>query len=427
MTDISNSTAPAFSVFVATYQHKHGSDCQIFASAVGAELWRQEIAAEYWDGLMNEEPLPNSAEMADLYFQRSEEIGDEFFTVVESTVEGGTPPAAPSCALVVALSAFVAMPDNPDRDASAMTNMRISFGELRAVQAALAASPAAPAPESPMAAAAQDLFTACRAIVFQVEQGKVLERDACITQARAAVAKANGARTPDAPAPEPAAVKVWTLTTDGDNMGIETKAYACEADAISAACEGLRSSTKPLLADLDGLTSDALSELWAEAFDGACIIESHEIAAQPTPVTPSVSHHVVVVLDGGLCQAVVSENPDFVGLSYTVIDYDTEGSDRAELSEVLQDDGTYSDACIGSGMIGLMTVKIPTDADYERAVLAAGWRHGGDNSGFWYDGNEFESWKAAASADEAATYGTPKEVSDAEGLDPLEPVTPAAI
>jgi hypothetical protein len=39
-------------------------------------------------------------------------------------------------------------------------------------------------------AAAPDLLAACEAIVFQVYQGKVLERDACISQARAAITKA---------------------------------------------------------------------------------------------------------------------------------------------------------------------------------------------------------------------------------------------
>lgn len=42
----------------------------------------------------------------------------------------------------------------------------------------------------------------------------------------------------------------------------------------------------------------------------------------------------------------------------------------------------------------------------ERAARAKGWTHGGDCGGFIYDSNEFESWKAAASADEAATYET---------------------
>lgn len=37
----------------------------------------------------------------------------------------------------------------------------------------------------------QAMSAALRAILLQVSQGKVLERDACITQARAALAKAN--------------------------------------------------------------------------------------------------------------------------------------------------------------------------------------------------------------------------------------------
>jgi hypothetical protein len=41
-------------------------------------------------------------------------------------------------------------------------------------------------------AAAPEMLEAIRAILFQVIQGKVLERDACITQARAAIAKAEG-------------------------------------------------------------------------------------------------------------------------------------------------------------------------------------------------------------------------------------------
>lgn len=39
-------------------------------------------------------------------------------------------------------------------------------------------------------AAAPKMFNALRAILFQVAQGKVLERDACIKEARAIIAKA---------------------------------------------------------------------------------------------------------------------------------------------------------------------------------------------------------------------------------------------
>ena len=41
-------------------------------------------------------------------------------------------------------------------------------------------------------AVAPEMLEALEAIVFQVVQGKVLERDACITQARAAIAKSKG-------------------------------------------------------------------------------------------------------------------------------------------------------------------------------------------------------------------------------------------
>jgi hypothetical protein len=41
-------------------------------------------------------------------------------------------------------------------------------------------------------AASPDLLAALRAIVWQALQGKVLPRDACVAQARAAIAKAEG-------------------------------------------------------------------------------------------------------------------------------------------------------------------------------------------------------------------------------------------
>jgi hypothetical protein len=46
--------------------------------------------------------------------------------------------------------------------------------------------------ETMLHAAAPELLNAVKAILIQVCQGKVLERDACITQARAAYAKATG-------------------------------------------------------------------------------------------------------------------------------------------------------------------------------------------------------------------------------------------
>jgi hypothetical protein len=50
--------------------------------------------------------------------------------------------------------------------------------------------PAEIAANAHLIAAAPELLAALRAIVFQACQGKVLERDACIGQARSAIAKA---------------------------------------------------------------------------------------------------------------------------------------------------------------------------------------------------------------------------------------------
>lgn len=308
-------------------------------------------------------------------------------------------------------------------------------------------------------------------------------------------------------------ITIWTLTTDGDNMGIETSAFTCEADALNAACEVLRMSKKTMPADLDAMTADAISNLWSETYDGACIIEPHEIAADLAELVPAVAMftdyqddperpaeamtgvrisfgelravksllakigapsvapspaalevlrairsdnpefetgamvdhadvtarlgrrwrdicrvldsspvaprlHVAVILEGGLCQTVVSDNPALIGLAYDVIDYDTEGAD--ETGEVMQDSGDFADACISGGIIEEASIRVVTEDDYENAAIAAGWQHGGDNGGFWYDGNRFESWKAAASADEdCPTYATAREACDAEEIHPF--------
>ncbi len=58
---------------------------------------------------------------------------------------------------------------------------------------------------------------------------------------------------------------------------------------------------------------------------------------------------------------------------------------------------------------------------YVEAALAAGFRHGGDFSGFWYDAQHFDSWKAAASCDDAATYATAREVCESEGIEVVFP------
>jgi hypothetical protein len=73
-------------------------------------------------------------------------------------------------------------------------------------------------------------------------------------------------------------VSVWSVTIDGDNVGIETVVCASEADARAMVFEWLRDNNREIEPDTE-ISNEALSELWTETFDGACIIEQWKIAA----------------------------------------------------------------------------------------------------------------------------------------------------
>lgn len=52
----------------------------------------------------------------------------------------------------------------------------------------------------------------------------------------------------------------------------------------------------------------------------------------------------------------------------------------------------------------------------EAAARAAGWEHGGDFDGFWFNVREYGSWKAAVSADDTTTYANALECCHLEGI-----------
>jgi len=60
-------------------------------------------------------------------------------------------------------------------------------------------------------------------------------------------------------------------------------------------------------------------------------------------VTPGVTPAVVVHVEGGIVQDVVST----VSMNYTVVDYDTEGADDEDLIVVPQPDGTADEDAVG--------------------------------------------------------------------------------
>lgn len=65
----------------------------------------------------------------------------------------------------------------------------------------------------------------------------------------------------------------------------------------------------------------------------------------------SKSLHVAVVLEGGLVQSVITDNPHLVGMGFDVIDYDTDGADQDDIAKIRQGDGSESEAVIGGGYI----------------------------------------------------------------------------
>lgn len=79
---------------------------------------------------------------------------------------------------------------------------------------------------------------------------------------------------------QPQGLKVWTVTTDGDNIPINTVVFATEDEARAEVISNLESFGVARCKDGQRLESASLSELtelWEEAADGACIIEEHTL------------------------------------------------------------------------------------------------------------------------------------------------------
>lgn len=97
-------------VVVATFQHKHGSDVQVFASAELAEAWRQEVAACNWSNGTDEAMPSDPRAAADRYFEIGESIGDEFFSTAEAEIQGASPLHAAAPDMLAALQGMIANP-----------------------------------------------------------------------------------------------------------------------------------------------------------------------------------------------------------------------------------------------------------------------------------------------------------------------------
>ena len=71
-------------VFVAIYEHRHGSDVRVFDTFAKAQAWKDELGAECWDNV-SDDPQPEDP-CGDEYFGLAGESCDEYFNVEELEV-----------------------------------------------------------------------------------------------------------------------------------------------------------------------------------------------------------------------------------------------------------------------------------------------------------------------------------------------------
>ncbi|HEY3838120.1 MAG TPA: hypothetical protein VGL72_16185 [Bryobacteraceae bacterium] len=74
-------------VFVATYEHKHGTDIRVFRTRAQAEAWRTEVASTWWEDEFPDVERPAEAEIGEVYFDRMRDHGEEFFSIDANPVE----------------------------------------------------------------------------------------------------------------------------------------------------------------------------------------------------------------------------------------------------------------------------------------------------------------------------------------------------
>jgi hypothetical protein len=77
-------------IFVATYNHKYGTDVRAFRTSEGADKWRIEIADEYWDETKlaesNKEKPEEKERMAQIYWDYVRDAQWEFSEYFEINI-----------------------------------------------------------------------------------------------------------------------------------------------------------------------------------------------------------------------------------------------------------------------------------------------------------------------------------------------------
>ncbi len=74
-------------VYVATYEHRYGSDVRVFSTEEGASAWLDALADKYWEDELPHKPKPTE-NIGRAYFDvMSEAYDPEYFNIKACEVE----------------------------------------------------------------------------------------------------------------------------------------------------------------------------------------------------------------------------------------------------------------------------------------------------------------------------------------------------
>ncbi|TIW21322.1 MAG: hypothetical protein E5V63_29615 [Mesorhizobium sp.] len=108
-----------------------------------------------------------------------------------------------------------------------------------------------------------------------------------------------------------------------------------------------------LCANVIGVEPGAKANLYNEERDGCADLPD---GVEYAPDAGALA----ITIEGGMVQS-VSGTGSMVGRTVHIIDYDTDGADESELSEVIQADGDAAEAIVRTEIIDDLTVTLPED------------------------------------------------------------------
>ena len=72
-------------IYLAIYEHKHGSDHAVFSTREKAVDWKNQIGTDYWSDVSGDD-CPSS-DVGDKYFEIAGEQGSEWFRIEEHEID----------------------------------------------------------------------------------------------------------------------------------------------------------------------------------------------------------------------------------------------------------------------------------------------------------------------------------------------------